>query len=79
MGEPTFAPALFLTEDEVRALSGKIKRNAQVRALNAMGIEHRVRPDGSVAVLRDHVLKVFDGAPSKAKRKKAVEPCWDAI
>jgi hypothetical protein len=79
MTESVLAPSLFLTEDEVRALSGKIKRDAQVRALRAMGVEHRVRPDGSVAVLRDHIHKVFDGTPGSAKRGKPAAPNWDAI
>lgn len=80
MTEAALAPSLFLTEDEVRDLSGKIKRDAQVRALRAMGVEHRVRPDGSVAILRDHIHKVFDGEPgARAKQVKAAAPNWDAI
>ena len=46
---------MFLTADEVRDLTGKVRNQAQVAALRHMGIEHRVRPDGSVAVLRAHV------------------------
>jgi hypothetical protein len=44
-----------------------------------MGIEHRVRPDGSVAILRDHITKVFDGhVKNQAKNKHAV-PNWEAM
>jgi hypothetical protein len=46
---------MFLTADEVRDLTGKVRNQTQVAALRHMGIEHRVRPDGSVAVLRAHV------------------------
>ena len=43
---------MFLTADEVRDLTGKVRNQTQVAALRHMGSEHRVRPDGSVAVLR---------------------------
>ena len=51
----------LLTAAEVRELTGRIRRQAQVLALRTMGIEHRVRPDGSVAVLRSHVEQLFGG------------------
>lgn len=73
-------PTLFLLEPELRSLTGRIQRSAQVRVLRSMGIEHRIRPDGSVAVLRDHIQKIFDGAPSTSKREtRTVMPRWDAI
>lgn len=60
----------LLTAAEVRALTGRIQRSAQVVALRFMGIEHRVRPDGSVAVLRSHVEQLFGGGVlSLASRK----------
>lgn len=69
----------FLGPEEVQALTHRKVRPAQVRALKAMGIEHKVRPDGSVAILRAHITKVFDGdAPANRKPKQAV-PNWDAI
>jgi Domain of unknown function (DUF4224) len=49
----------LLTAAEVRELTGRIRRSAQVVALRFMGIEHRVRPDGTVAVLRSHVEQLF--------------------
>jgi hypothetical protein len=45
-----------------------------------MRLEHRVRPDGSVAILRAHVNKVFDATTNaNARRQKSVGPNWDAI
>jgi len=46
-----------------------------------MGIEHKVRPDGGIAVLRAHITKVFDGNPEAASRKpqKLTSPNWAAI
>lgn len=70
----------FLEPDEIQSLTNKQKRPSQVKALNAMGIEHKVRPDGSVAILRAHITKVFGGAPDSARKtNKVVEPNWAAI
>jgi hypothetical protein len=68
----------FLTEEEVQALTERKVRRAQVSVLNSMGIEHRVRPDGSVAILRAHIIKVFDGGNAQSKTKEVV-PNWDAM
>ncbi|WP_158590435.1 DUF4224 domain-containing protein [Noviherbaspirillum cavernae] len=69
---------MFLDENEVEELSGKQRRPAQVRALSFMGIEHKLRPDGSIAVLRAHVEKLFgEGVVSKTKRK--TEPRFDLV
>jgi hypothetical protein len=46
--------------------------------LSKMGIEHRLRPDGSVAVLRSHVESVLSGKSDK-KTKTATEPNWGAL
>jgi hypothetical protein len=70
----------FLQPDEIIDLTKRKVRPAQVRVLKAMGIEHRVRPDGSVAILRNHITKVFDGAPEVAsKHTPTVTPNWDAL
>ena len=55
----------FLSYEEIQALTHRKVYSAQVRVLKAMGIEHRVRPDGSVAILRAHITKVFDGTTGK--------------
>lgn len=69
----------FLTVEEIQALTNRKVRPAQVRTLRAMGIAHRVRPDGSVAILRNHITKVFDGDPNAASKSKLVKPNWDAL
>ena len=48
-------PDMFLNAEEVAHLTGKVRRDSQVRALRFMGIEHRVRADGTVVVSRAHV------------------------
>jgi len=48
--------SLCLTEDELKELTGRVQHSAQHRALQAMGIPSKIRPDGSVAVLYQDVL-----------------------
>jgi len=70
---------MFLTPEELEQLTGKRRRDAQIRALRYMGVEHKVRPDGSVAVLRAHVEKLLDGDLASAIRGSEVEPDWDSL
>lgn len=69
----------FLTSEEIQALTERSVRSAQVRVLKAMGIEHRVRPDGSVAILRAHIEKVFDGQSNQPRKQNTATPNWDAM
>lgn len=69
----------FLSLEEVQALTLRKVRPAQVKALRSMGIEHKVRPDGSVAILRAHITKVFDGETAVARKPKQAVPNWGAI
>lgn len=70
---------MFLTPEELIELTGKQRKPAQARVLTLMGIEHRLRPDGSVAVLRAHVEKLFGGASVAQKAKKETGPNWAAL
>ena len=69
---------MFLTEAEIRELTGRRVRSSQVKVLRYMGIDHKVRPDGSVAVLRSHVEHQL-GAKDAAPAAREVEPNWAAI
>lgn len=71
---------IFLTRDEVSQLTNRHQHDAQARALRFMGIEHRIRPDKSVAVMRAHVEKMFCCEQSAAPTKvKEIEPNWSAM
>lgn len=70
---------IFLTQEELIELTGRRRRDSQLRALRFMGLEHKVRPDGSLAVLRSHVEKEFDGGATGDKNSPRVEPNWAAI
>ena len=69
---------MFLSPDEIQLLTGKKFRSAQSEALRFMGIEHKVRPDGSIAVLKLHVEKVFGGIPEPKSEKKVILD-WSVI
>lgn len=71
---------IFLTKSEIYGLTNRLNQSAQIRALKTMGIEHKVRPDGSVAILRDHITKIFGGIPDPTRRvSKIASPNWDAF
>lgn len=67
---------MFLDAAEVVELTGKQRHDAQVRALRFMGIEHRVRPDGSVAVSKAHVEQTLGVAYSEKKAPKEFVLEW---
>lgn len=69
---------MFLDDDEIVELTDRQRRPAQARALAFMGIEYKRRPDGSLAILRAHVEKLFgEGVVSRTKRRTA--PCFDQV
>lgn len=69
---------MFLTPAEIAELTKKQRCKAQRMVLNALGINHKVRPDGSLLVLRTHVEKELGGVPA-GKTKKAQEPNWEMV
>lgn len=70
---------IVLTQDEIEALTGRHRRDAQVKALRYMGIEHRVRPDGSIAVLKAHIDLLLGGTVAIHSRQRSQSPNWAAI
>ncbi len=68
----------FLKPYELAELTGKKpnQKAAQVRALQAMGIRHWVRPDGKPVVLRS----TLEDAPNVANKKRSeTEPNFKAL
>jgi hypothetical protein len=68
--------SMFLSNDEITDLTNRQRPAAQVRALRIMGIEHRIRPDGTVAILRAHVEHLL-GYSADAKVVKEYE--WGEV
>jgi len=52
---------IFLTEEELRAVSGKQKPSAQLRWLIAEKVPHMVGGDGKPKVLREKMLERLTG------------------
>jgi len=55
--------SIFLTRDELKGVTGRTQRAAQIRALCDMGIDFKIRPDGSPLVSRlayERALGGFD-------------------
>jgi hypothetical protein len=67
--------SMFLTDEELTELTGKRYNAVRVRVLRGMGIEHKLRPDGSIAVLRLHVERMF-GEKSTKPKMKVWEPAF---
>ena len=69
---------MLLTDKELIELTQKKRFTAQRKALCRMGIEHKTRPDGSIAVLRSHIEKAFDDRTPENARIE-IQPNWEAI
>lgn len=67
---------MFLTDDDLTELTGKRQNAARIRVLNSIGVQHKIRPDGSVVVLRAHVERLFGEKPSKPE-KEPWKPSWE--
>ena len=72
------AHMIFLTKEELRELTKRTRSSAQILVLRFMGIEHRMRPDGSVVVLRAHVEHLLGGI-ADAKVLRETQPDWSAL
>lgn len=67
---------MFLTDDELTELTGKRQNAARVRVLNKMGVQHKIRPDGSIVVLRAHCERML--GEKTAKAEDTWRPAWMA-
>ncbi len=67
----------FLEAAEVAELTGYQRCRGQVRALCVMGIDHKVRPDGTIAILRTAMEASFVMRTNVIA--KTTEPNWDAL
>lgn len=70
---------MFLSSDEIHSMTERVQRRAQAKMLRSMGIEFRQRADGSLAVLRRHVEKVFGAGAEQKSKTKDFQPNWEGI
>lgn len=69
---------MFLSEEEIREMTQRIKRGAQAKMLRSLGIVFKTRADGTLLVLRSHVEKEMGAAPT-GKAKKEFQPNWSGL
>jgi len=65
----------FLTEEELRHITGRRRYRAQIRALTCMGIGYVVRPDGRPIVTR----RSREMSVSGSERERAAEPDFSSL
>ncbi|MFC3457200.1 MULTISPECIES: DUF4224 domain-containing protein [Massilia] len=70
---------MFLSADEISSMTERVQRAAQAKVLRSMGIEFRQRPDGSLAIARAHVEKMFGCAADKHKKTREFTPNWNSL
>lgn len=59
---------LLLTDEEVIELTGRQKREAQRKVLSELSIPFRIRPDGTLVVLRAAMEVALGHAPTNKKQ-----------
>jgi hypothetical protein len=69
---------MFLNAQELKELTKRKRSTSQIIVLRSLGIEHKVRPDGSVLVLRGHVERLLGGS-HPLEKVQPIEPNWRAI
>lgn len=70
---------MLLSTAEIRDLTGRTHYDAQAKAMRGMGIVHKVRPDGTIAVSRAHVERVLGGEIGSGVRIKKTEPDFSGM
>lgn len=69
----------FLSEEELVELTKKKRRPSQITVLRFMGIEHKIRPDGSVAVMRAHAEREFGAAEQATRSRRKTVPDFSKV
>jgi hypothetical protein len=75
---------MWLDDDQVSALTNcrhrrrHVRHQLQIEALRFMGVQHKQRPDGSVAIMRSHVEHLF-GGNAAATITAPPEPDWSTL
>lgn len=66
--------SICLSNQELYDLTHYRRATAQRTALNMMGIDYKVRPDGTLAVFRETAIQ-----NSALRPRKKTEPDWKAV
>jgi hypothetical protein len=60
---------MFLSDEDVKELSGYVNTSCQIRWLSQNGIKFLVRADGKPRVLQSHIEEVMGVAAKTTKRR----------
>lgn len=66
--------SICLTNDEIVNITHRKKYSKQREALNSMGYNFTVRPDGTICVLREWLAN-----HNQSRKPKKTEPNFDAV
>jgi len=69
----------LLSPVELAELTGRRRHDAQARTLRGMGIEHKIRPDGTIAVLRAHAEQVLAGGAGREVKIRGRGPDFTRV
>ncbi|UWE15094.1 DUF4224 domain-containing protein [Herbaspirillum huttiense] len=70
---------MFLNKTDIADLTKRKRAKAQQKQLNAMGIQYRVRADGSLVVLQTHVERLLGGLEPPVRQRSVREPNWEVL
>ncbi|TDY88452.1 UNVERIFIED_ORG: uncharacterized protein DUF4224 [Herbaspirillum seropedicae] len=70
---------MFLNETDIADLTKRKRAKAQQKQLNAMGIQYKVRADGSLVVLQTHVERLLGGLEQSVRQRAVREPNWEVL
>lgn len=70
---------MFLNESDIADLTKRKRASAQQKQLNAMGIQYKVRADGSLVVLQAHVERLLGAGEQPARRQPSRQPNWEVL
>lgn len=69
---------MFLTPDQIKALTERTQHRAQAAMLRSLGITHKIRSDGSILVLTAHVEKELGWTAPAKEKESSFQPDWAA-
>jgi len=70
--------SLNLTPEEIQEITGRTRKDAQIRQLRYMRLNFKVNGDGRPIVLRAHYERVMDGT-GKSSHDRDYQPNYDAL
>lgn len=70
---------MFLTNEELKALTGAIQPARMIKWLRTEGFTFRVGLDGYPVVLKDHVRRILGADAAAARKKPRVDLSWQGL